>query len=153
MATINRRVRKQRGFTLVELLLVVAILAVLGFLAIPRIVDSIQQARLRTDVANIQMIEEAINRFHADQVAKGASGTDQFPWAPDYTSGAVFPITNASGWIINDIASGTGVKTLFTTYFKSAPKCPFGTYYYQIVVTNVSGSNPTWNVTCTGGSH
>jgi len=65
------KMRRSKGFTLVELLLVVAILAVLAFLAVPAIAETIKNSRMRTCGSNEHMIETNIWRWYADGVAAG----------------------------------------------------------------------------------
>lgn|GEM_PF-649784 len=71
LTKINKRIKRRQGFTLVELLLVVAILAILAFLAVPAIASTIRNARNRTCASNEIMLEQAIYRWYADQVSAG----------------------------------------------------------------------------------
>ena len=49
-----RKLKKQNGFTLVEMLIVVAIIAVLAAIAIPVFSAQLEKSREATDVANIR---------------------------------------------------------------------------------------------------
>ena len=69
------KMRRSKGFTLVELLLVVAILAVLAFLAVPAIAQTIQNSRIRTCASNEGIIETNLWRWYADAVAAGTTFT------------------------------------------------------------------------------
>ena len=53
------RTRNRRGFTLIEMLLVAAILAVLALLAVPRLVGTIQNSEDNVDIANLEIINRA----------------------------------------------------------------------------------------------
>ena len=68
-ATVNR---KQRGFTLLELMVVVAIIAILASIAIPSFTSSLEQARLRLVV---ETIVTDLRQAQRDVLANGASGT------------------------------------------------------------------------------
>jgi prepilin-type N-terminal cleavage/methylation domain-containing protein len=68
---LGKRSKRRGGFTLVELLLVVAILAVLAFLAVPAIAQTIRNSRMRTCASNERMVEQNIWRWYSDGVAAG----------------------------------------------------------------------------------
>ncbi len=54
-----KRKGNQKGFTLVELLIVMAILAILAAIAVPRFGASLANAKNQANEANIMMIEKA----------------------------------------------------------------------------------------------
>ena len=64
------RVRKRDGFTLIEILLVIAILAVLALLAVPRFVSTIQDSKNNVDIANLEILNRATATYaqHRDTV-------------------------------------------------------------------------------------
>lgn len=51
--------RKEKGFTLVELLIVMAILAIISAIAVPRFGASLENAKEQANQTNIMMIEKA----------------------------------------------------------------------------------------------
>ncbi|MDY7034211.1 MAG: type II secretion system major pseudopilin GspG [Thermodesulfobacteriota bacterium] len=61
----NRHV-DQRGFTLIELMVVLVILGVLAGLIMPRIIGRPEQARRTTAKIQIQNIEQALKLFYID---------------------------------------------------------------------------------------
>ena len=59
----------RKGFTLVELLMVVAILAVLAGVVVPRVLDYRKEARIANCDANISNLERAIELFRFTEEA------------------------------------------------------------------------------------
>jgi general secretion pathway protein G len=57
---------KKRGFTLVELLVVLAILALLLTLAVPRYFNGIERAKEATLRQDLNTLRESIDKFYAD---------------------------------------------------------------------------------------
>jgi len=57
---------RERGFTLLEILVVLTILALLATIATPRVLKYIQSSRVQTARVQVQAIETALELFHAD---------------------------------------------------------------------------------------
>ena len=57
---------KKRGFTLVELLVVLAILALLLTLAVPRYFNSIEKAKDATLRQDLNTLRESLDKYYAD---------------------------------------------------------------------------------------
>jgi len=53
----------QKGFTLVELIIVMAILAVLAGIAVPKFGDVLADSKTKADQANIKMIQSAFDIY------------------------------------------------------------------------------------------
>src|ERR1051325_4509887 len=62
----RRRRVKGRGFTLIELMIVVAILSILASIAIPRFANLVRKTREATTKGNLGAIRSAISVYYAD---------------------------------------------------------------------------------------
>lgn len=62
----QKRLNKQSGFTLIEIMVVVVILAVLGSLVVPRIMDKPDQARMTKAKQDIRALEGALDLYRLD---------------------------------------------------------------------------------------
>lgn len=119
--------RKKKGFTLAELLIVVAIIAVLVAISIPIFTSQLQKARLATNQANARAAYAAVEaQYLQDDTATGEytytttdgkiakAGTDK---ATDTVGGAT-PNKDISDWKTNT-SVGTGTSTLGKTTYKT----------------------------------
>ena len=75
-----RKMKNKKGFTLMEMLIVVAIIAILIAIAIPTFASSLNKARVATDEANIRsgyaevMTEVLLGNFDVEDVS-GSTAT------------------------------------------------------------------------------
>jgi type II secretion system protein G len=63
---IRKRLSGQKGFTLIELLVVVAILGILATVAVPRVMDAIDNARDKKAIADMTVIRDGLERFYVE---------------------------------------------------------------------------------------
>ena len=63
----RKLINKKKGFTLVELLVVVAILGILMLLALPRFMDSTKGSKVRTFESNVRTLLSLANQYSADR--------------------------------------------------------------------------------------
>ncbi len=73
----------KKGFTLVELLVVVLILGTLATIAVPRIADSGNTAKINACINNIRLINQQIEKFRLDTNA-WPNNFNELMTNPDY---------------------------------------------------------------------
>lgn len=94
-----KRLKKNKGFTLVEIMIVVLIIGILLAIAVPNFIKARESSRAKTCVANLRQIESAKEQ-----------------WAMEMKKGA----TDTPGWA--DLVGGNA-------YMKAQPSCPSGGGY------------------------
>ena len=136
--------RKMRGFTLVELLVVVVVLAVLAAIVLPKFMDSGKRSKESALRSDLKLVRNAISLFRNDTgvypltlddlvataaPAKGSDGTADVAltastWHGPYiqsvptdsVSGAAYTYTKTSGTVVSS-ASGNGMDgTAYSTW-------------------------------------
>jgi type II secretion system protein G len=118
----------ERGFTLIELMIVVAIIAILAGILIPNFVNARSQAQTAACESNMRSIATALELYYADnQVYPTASGA------------AVVP----------ELFTANGVA-----YLNNTPKDPAAqssSATYSVTTTQATGGNPAgYTIQCPG---
>lgn len=63
---VKKLCKDNRGFTLIELVVVIAILGILAFIAVPKLSGTTQKAAISAHNANVRTLESAANMYIAD---------------------------------------------------------------------------------------
>ncbi|MCE5199394.1 MAG: type II secretion system protein GspG [Armatimonadota bacterium] len=114
MHHLMEKVKRGRGFTLVELLVVVVVLAVLAAIVLPKFMDSGNRSKASAQKSDMKIVKNAVELFHAD--------TGYYP--NDLTD-----LTKANGTTVNTW-NGSASETLATAsdyhgpYLESVPNDP-----------------------------
>ena len=62
----DQRPLRQRGFTIIELLIVVALIGIIVAMAIPNLIGAVQRSRQSRTMADIRMISEGVEAYQND---------------------------------------------------------------------------------------
>lgn len=89
-----RRCRKERGFTLLELLVAIAVLSIVAAMAIPSYRDLIQRNRITTDANSLLTVltlarSEAIKRNNQVAICRSTDGASCVSSNGDWATGAI----------------------------------------------------------------
>lgn len=76
----KKNTRRQRGFTLIELVIVVTVIAVLAVILVPTIVDVMDRSRDRTARGTLVNMQKAFARYHQD-TGRWPEGPGSWDWA------------------------------------------------------------------------
>ncbi|KUM03129.1 pilin [Chromobacterium subtsugae] len=132
-----KRQQIQQGFTLIELMIVVAIVGILAAIAIPAYQDYTKRARVTEGLALADSAKTAVTEYYASNNAFVASGT-----APYNTSyGLATTITGSSVGSLSVLASGV-IQVAYNSTVSSGA-------LLDLVPTVTSGS-VSWVCTYTG---
>ena len=105
----RKLMHRSKGFTLIELMIVILIIAILVGIAIPVYIAAQNNARKRTCQANLRTIDGAINTYYAD--------AEQYP-------------TSSTTVLLS------GMLTTPYKVLKTDPKCPTNKTAYSLVGSN-----------------
>ena len=118
----RKLMKNRKGFTLMEVLIVVAIIAILIGIAIPTFTKALNRAKMGVDDANIR---SAYAQYRLDVMTDADTGNDNTPADTDKVKAAFTAIgvdkleyyvkinvpSNGTAWTANDTGAGSGCAT------------------------------------------
>ncbi|WGL17154.1 type II secretion system major pseudopilin GspG [Microbulbifer bruguierae] len=108
-----KNLRKNGGFTLIEIMVVIVILGVLGALVVPNIMGRTGEARVKAAIVDLRAISTALDMYRMDNFVY-----------PSSDQGLEALVTKPSGF--------PEAKNWNEPYLKKSPKDPWGNAYQYI---------------------
>lgn len=153
--------RKERmnnkGFSLVELIIVIAIMAILAAALAPQLMKYIEKSRVSTDASTCSSIESCVNAALADEdaykqvAAKASGGTKDFEFyikaGPEF-SGITSKYNTTAGTASDCVALANELHDSLST-IKDPKQTGMDVYKVTIVVKQAFNTNAGLNSTAT----
>lgn len=111
MEKLKAKLRKQGGFTLVEMLIVVAIIAILIAVSIPMVSTSLNDAKENVDAANLR---SAILLGDLQVLTEGAPATDE-TWYYHVDDSKQGSLKDSDSGAVNGVSSANSTKHIEIT--------------------------------------
>jgi general secretion pathway protein G len=91
--------RRPRGFTLIEMTVVVALIGLLLTLAVPRYFASIEHGKRSVQLQNLATIRDAIDKFYGDQ-SRYPESVEELVTRHYLRAMPIDPVTGKSDWVV-----------------------------------------------------
>jgi len=61
-----KRFNNEKGFTMIELIIVIALIAVIGAMLVPNFSETVKRTKIKTDINSLRTIQNAIDLYEAE---------------------------------------------------------------------------------------
>jgi prepilin-type N-terminal cleavage/methylation domain-containing protein len=103
MTFLNRIRKSRKGFTLIEIMIVVLIIGILLAIAVPNFVQARDSSRARSCVSNLKQIDAAKQQFAMDNRLPGNAPVTQADLVPTYIKGSFPQCPSGGTYTINNV--------------------------------------------------
>ena len=106
--------RNSKGFTLMELIIVLAVLAILAMILIPTFMNTTDRARLRSDIQSARAIQNAMDLHRVERNPAAGWGENWSDALIEDLAGILAvrpPQTEGADWIIEDEHVKVDIRT------------------------------------------
>jgi type II secretion system protein G len=135
----------RRGFTLIELVVVISILAILSGVLVPRVTNHMKSARDARRLADIKTIRTAIEQYHADKGSYPAPNANSSFGGWDVSSdGDFIRVLRESGYLEEDAVDPINDSTFHYRYYiysQGAYGCVGNSSFYILGIRNFESSD------------
>lgn len=97
MSTLKRIRRSRKGFTLIEIMIVVLIIGILLAIAVPNFIQARDSSRTKSCVANLKQIDAAIQQWAMDNKKTGTDTVTMTNLLGTYIKGSTAPACPGGG--------------------------------------------------------
>lgn len=127
-----KRIKKMnnKGFSLVELIIVIAIMAILAVVLVPAFIRFVGQSRVSNDVSNADMINDAVTAMITEDATDPATNFDAAPYSTTANNGFTID-ANTAAITQTDLVAAMG---------GDVPEVSVDGNYFFVVAANADGA-------------
>ncbi len=117
----NNKKMNNKGFSLVELIIVIAIMAILAVVLVPAFMRFVAQSRISNDISNADIINDAVTAMITEDAADQTTNFAAAPYANNKLQ-----VSNAQGnpWVIDDPTNNQNANADIITAIGGEPILP-----------------------------